>query len=151
METKLMPLRRLAEIVADATTRAATNVTGIFRNDRMTWTQQGVHAAAWNAIMHDEEVATALKMVGADGAAEYEALRAADPIPIRPENTISVPITTMMLMAGKSGNPVMVLSTLRQAWFSVPTSSQMEKERHERAFDDMLAEVRRMALLDARP
>ncbi len=71
--SKLMPKDRLAEIIADAATRAAKNVTGIFRNERMTWTEQGLHASAWNAVMHDEKVQNALRMVEADGAADYAA------------------------------------------------------------------------------
>lgn len=71
--SKLMPRERLAEIVADAAVRAAKDVTGIFRNERMTWTEQGVHAAAWNAVMHDEDVQNALRMVEADGAADHAA------------------------------------------------------------------------------
>lgn len=68
MDTKLMPRERLATIIADAATEAAANVTGIFRNERMTWTQQGVHAAAWNAVMHDEQVENALRMAAVDAA-----------------------------------------------------------------------------------
>ena len=150
MDTTLMPLGRLAEIVADAVTRAATNVTGIFRNDRMTWTEQGVHAAAWNAIMHDDQVATALKMVGADGAAECESMRVLDPVAVRPEGDISVPISTMMLMAGKSGDPEVILRVLREAWVSIPTAGPSEKFDHERAFDKAIDEIRRRGLVEPR-
>lgn len=90
MDTQLMPRERLAEIVADAVTRAAAEVTGIFRNERMTWTQQGVHAAAYNGIRYDEEVTTALRMVKADGAAEYEATRSPDPFLVQ----VGVPAIT---------------------------------------------------------
>ena len=67
MEDKLMPQERLAEIIADAAVRAATNITGVFRNERMTWTEQGVHAAAWNAVMHDRQVLNAVRMIHRDG------------------------------------------------------------------------------------
>jgi hypothetical protein len=66
---ELMPRERFAEIVADAAVRAATEVTGIFRNERMTWTEQGIHAAARNAVMHDDQVTAAIAALSVAGMA----------------------------------------------------------------------------------
>lgn len=51
----------LATAFADATSRATSEVTGIVSRERlMTWTEQGVHAAAFNAVMFDEQLAGVL-------------------------------------------------------------------------------------------
>lgn len=142
METKLMPIDRLATIIADAAVRAATNVTGFFRNERMTWSEQGVHAAAWNAIRHDPEVQNALKMVAIDGITEYESNRPASLVVTTEPASMTIPIPALLLLAGKSGNPSVVLEALRQAWMSPSFAGPSEKFDHEQAFNQMVEHLR---------
>lgn len=139
MDTRLMPRERLAQIVSDAAARAVTDVTGYVNptSRRMTWSAQGVSAAAFNAIMHDGMVATALHMVAADGVAEYESIRV-DPIAVDAVPNISVPMTAMMLLAGQSGDLQTIINVLRQVWMSVPFAGPSEKFDHERAFDEAI-------------
>ncbi|WNN94082.1 hypothetical protein SEA_FREGLEY_56 [Microbacterium phage Fregley] len=149
MDTKLMPRERLAQIVGDAAARHVMDVTGYVNptSRRMTWSEQGVHAAAVNAIMHDGMVATALHMVAADGVAEYESIRSmTDPVAVlNPVPNLSVPMTAMMLLASQRGDAQVILDVLRQVWASVPIDSPDEKRAHLLAFDDALEEVRRRA------
>lgn len=142
MDTKLMPRERLAQIVADAAARHVMDVTGYVNptSRRMTWSEQGVHAAAMNAILHDEEVSTALHMVAADGVAEYESIRV-DLIAVDAAPNISVPMTALMLMAGKHGDLQMIIDVLRQVWMSVPFAGPSEKIDHERAFDEAIEAI----------
>lgn len=146
MDTRLMPRERLAQIVSEAAARAVMDVTGYINptSRRMTWSDQGVSAAAFNAIMHDGMVATALHMVAADGVAEYESIRT-DPLAAHPVADIAVPFTAMMHMAGRGGDTQVILDVLRQVWMSVPIEDPSEKREHLLAFDDALEEVRRRA------
>ncbi|UVT31323.1 hypothetical protein SEA_MARCIE_60 [Microbacterium phage Marcie] len=147
MDTRMMPRERLAQIVADAAARHVMDVTGYVNpiSRRMTWSEQGVHAAAMNAILHDGMVATALHMVAADGVAEYESIRVADPVAVDAVPNISVPMTALMLMAGQRGDAQVIIDVLRQVWMSIPFAGPSEKIDHERAFDDAIAEIRRRA------
>ncbi|UDL15429.1 hypothetical protein SEA_PEPE25_54 [Microbacterium phage Pepe25] len=143
MDTKLMPRERLAQIVADAAARHVMDVTGYVNptSRRMTWSEQGVHAAAMNAILHDDMVATALHMVAADGVAEYESIRVADPVAVDAVPNISVPMTALMLMAGQRGDLQVIIDVLRQVWMSVPFAGPSEKFDHERAFDEAIEAI----------
>lgn len=52
----------VANLIADAAVSELSGVTGILRGESMTWTDQGVHAAVWTAVRHNEKIHQAIGM-----------------------------------------------------------------------------------------
>lgn len=60
--TELVTPQR-ASAIADVVAEEAGHVTGYVLADRMVYTSQGLHAAAWNAVMNDERVRAILEEI----------------------------------------------------------------------------------------